>query len=78
MGGRRSGNDLLLLTRLSDQSFPGRFGSKEDAHVFCTGFFIWYNTAHRHSGFAYHTPESVHYGLATAIREQRAALLEAA
>jgi hypothetical protein len=23
--------------------FPGRFGCKEDAHVFCTGFFIWYN-----------------------------------
>jgi putative transposase len=21
--------------------FPGRFGCKEDAHGFCTGFFIW-------------------------------------
>jgi putative transposase len=58
--------------------FPGRFGCKEDAHVFCTGFFIWYNTAHRHSGIGYHTPESVHHGLAVGIREQRAAVLEAA
>jgi putative transposase len=33
---------------------------------------------HRHSGIGYHTPESVHYGLAVGIREQRAAVLEAA
>jgi hypothetical protein len=29
-------------------------------------------------GIGYHTPESVHYGLAAGIREQRAAVLEAA
>jgi hypothetical protein len=33
---------------------------------------------HRHSGIGYHTPESVHYGPAAGIREQRAAVLEAA
>ena len=33
---------------------------------------------HRHSGIGYHKPESVHYGLATAIREQHAAVLKAA
>jgi putative transposase len=33
---------------------------------------------HRHSGIGYHAPESVHYGLAGGIREQRAAALEAA
>ena len=58
--------------------FPGRFGCKEDSHTFCTGFFTWYNTEHRHSGLGYHTPESVHYGLAAGIREQRAKVLEAA
>jgi putative transposase len=36
------------------------------------------NTVHRHSGIGYHKPESVHYGLATAIREQHAAVLKAA
>jgi putative transposase len=58
--------------------FPGRFGCKEDAHVFCTGFFIWHNTVHQHSGIADHTPESVHNGLAVGILEQRAVVLEAA
>ena len=33
---------------------------------------------HRHSDIGYHTPESVHDGLAAGIREQRAAVLEAA
>ena len=33
---------------------------------------------HRHSDIGYHTPESVHHGLAAGIREQRAAVLEAA
>jgi putative transposase len=28
--------------------FPGRFGCKEDAHVFCTGLFIW----HKHRASA--------------------------
>jgi hypothetical protein len=45
--------------------------------VFCTGFFS-YSTVHRHSGIGYHTPESVHYGLDAGIREQRAAVPEAA
>jgi putative transposase len=33
---------------------------------------------HRHCGIGDHTPESAHYGLAAGIREQRAAVLEAA
>ncbi len=36
------------------------------------------STVHRHSDIGYHTPESVHDGLAAGIREQRAAVLEAA
>jgi hypothetical protein len=32
----------------------------------------------RHSGIGLHTPASVHYGTATEIREQRAAVLDAA
>jgi hypothetical protein len=34
------------------------------------------STVHRHSDIGYHTPESVHDGLAAGIREQRAAVLE--
>ena len=30
--------------------FPDRFGSIQDARVFCQQFFSWYNTEHHHSG----------------------------
>jgi len=41
--------------------YPERFGSIEDARLFCREFFTWYNTEHRHSGIAMVTPENVHY-----------------
>lgn len=58
--------------------FPDRFGCIEDARAFCQRFFRWYNTKHRHSGIAWHTPESVHYGQSEAIRTARADVLAAA
>jgi putative transposase len=58
--------------------FPDRFGSPEHARAHCTGFFPWYNTAHRHSGLGLHTPHDVHYGLAHARQAERAAVLAAA
>ncbi len=58
--------------------FPGRFGSIEDARAFCEDFFDYYNHEHRHSGIGLHTPASVHYGTAEAIRERRADTLNAA
>jgi putative transposase len=58
--------------------FPDRFGCIEDARAFCQRFFRWYNTEHRHSGIAWHTPESVHYGRSEAIRAARADVLAAA
>lgn len=42
--------------------FPPRFGSIQDARVFCQEFFAWYNTEHHHSGIGWLTPETVHYG----------------
>ena len=58
--------------------FPQRFGSIEDARAHCQQFFTWYNTVHRHSGIAFMTPESVHYGRATALTQQRAVTLDTA
>lgn len=58
--------------------FPARFGSIEHARAHCVDFFTWYNTAHRHSGLALHTPHDVHFGLAEAKRTARAAVLAAA
>ena len=44
--------------------FPGRFGSVEDARVFCRKFFPWYNDEHHHAGLALLTPADVHFGRA--------------
>jgi putative transposase len=59
-------------------AFPGRFGSIEDARVFCGQFFWYYNIEHRHSGIAMHTPASVHDGTAIKIHARRIATLNAA
>lgn len=58
--------------------FPDRFGSVEDARVFLTGFFAWYNTVHRHSGIGFLTPADVHAGRAPEITAARAVTLDAA
>ena len=55
--------------------FPGRFGPIEHAREFCTGFFPWYNTEHRHSGIGLMTPEMVHYGLAEEVWKARQEVL---
>jgi putative transposase len=59
-------------------AFPGRFGSIQDANVFCEAFFTYYNHQHRHSGIAMHTPASVHDGSWVTVQARRAATLRAA
>lgn len=58
--------------------FPRRFASIEDARIFCRSFIDWYNGVHRHSGIGLLTPETVHYGRANTVTEQRADVLAAA
>jgi len=58
--------------------FPGRCGSISDARRQCQVFFGWYKDEHRHTGLGLHTPADVHYGLAEAIRDKRAGVLDAA
>jgi putative transposase len=59
-------------------AFPDRFGSLEDARAFCTTFFTWYNTVHRHAGIGLLTPADVHAGRAPEITAARAVTLDAA
>ena len=59
-------------------AFPDRFGSIQDARVFCQDFFSWYNREHRHSGIGLMPPEQVHYGLAEQLTEYRCNVLKAA
>jgi putative transposase len=56
--------------------FPERFGSIQDARLFCRAFFAWYNTEHHHCGLGLMTPHQVHYGNTGAIRAARQAVLD--
>ena len=58
--------------------FPSSFASLAHARQFCAGFFHQYNYIHRHSGIAWHTPASVHFGTADTIDQQRQNTLTAA
>jgi len=58
--------------------FPKSFASLAHARQFCAGFFHEYNYIHRHSGIAWHTPASVHFGTADAIDQERQNTLTAA
>lgn len=59
-------------------AFPARFGSIQDARVFCQEFFTWYNGEHHHSGIGWLTPETVHYGLAESTLSSRQRVLDEA
>jgi len=58
--------------------FPERFSNLAEARLICRELITWYSTQHYHSGIGLLTPESVHYGRAQAIIEQRAKHLCAA
>jgi putative transposase len=58
--------------------YPDRFGSIQDARLFCQGFFPWYNQQHHHSGLNLLTPATVHYGQAAPLISQRQTVLDAA
>jgi len=68
-------SEAHLKTLKYRPEFPRRFGSIQDARFFCQTFFTWYNSAHRHSGIGYMTPESVHYGHAKDIMDARQVVL---
>ena len=59
-------------------AFPTGFGSSADARAFCSEFFTYYNHEHRHSALGLHTPASVHFGTAPAIRARRGEVLQSA
>jgi putative transposase len=58
--------------------FPDRFGSIEEARLFCVEFFPWYNHEHHHSGLNLMTPATVHHGQAEELRSRRQSVLDAA
>lgn len=59
-------------------TFPGRWGSLEDARAFGQQCCTWYNTIHQHQGIGLHTPVQGYSGAAPAVRAQRQQTCEAA
>ena len=59
-------------------NFPAAFTSLAEARQFCASFCYEYNYVHHHSGIAWHTPASVHFGTAETIDEARQTTLTAA
>ena len=51
--------------------FRGKFASQNEVEGFLKRFFSWYNKEHYHSGIAWLTPESVHYGFGEMILAKR-------
>lgn len=78
MPARRAATGMAAGAARRRPDFPTRFGSLEHARAHCQAFFTWYNTIHRHSGIAYMTPHSVHYGQADAMLVTRQIALDAA
>jgi putative transposase len=71
-------SEALFKTLKYQPNFPDRFPSREAARLHCGPYFDWYNTEHHHAGIAFLTPHDVHYVLAQARLERRAAVLLAA
>jgi putative transposase len=59
-------------------TYPATFASEETTRTWLQDFFTWYNHEHYHSGLNLLTPASVHYGVASAIQNQRQAVMNAA
>jgi putative transposase len=64
---------------LAHLSQPARAQAELDnaeRRAHCQAFFTWYNTAHRHSGIGFMTPQTVHYGRATELTRVRSIALD--
>lgn len=71
-------SEALFKTVKYDLAFPEVFDSYDDALAYCQWFFHTYNTTHRHSGIAGHTPATVHHHRTSAIDAVRQAAMNAA
>jgi putative transposase len=71
-------SEAQFRTMKYQATYPATFGSEETARTWLQDFFTWYNHEHYHSGLNLLTPASVHYGTASAIQNQRQAVMNAA
>lgn len=59
-------------------TFPERFENLESARRFFSGWVVWYNEEHHHTGLALFTPAAVHFGEVTTLHAARQQTLDAA
>jgi putative transposase len=71
-------SEALFKTAKYDLAFPEIFDAIDDARAYFDWFFHEYNTNHRHSGIAWHTPNDVHYGRTDHVTRRRSQTLTAA
>lgn len=71
-------SESQFKTTKYDCEFPEKFGGIDDALKFCREYFPRYNHEHHHSGIAYLTPATVHFGRVEEVLATRDATLMAA
>lgn len=59
-------------------AYPAVFHNLDEARTWAAAFIDWYNIDHRHSGIAWHTPQSVFNSTWAAVRHARQSTLDAA
>lgn len=69
-------SEALFKTVKYDLAFPEIFDSYQQALDYCQWFFTAYNTEHRHSAIAGHTPANVHHHRTAAIDATRQAAMD--
>ena len=72
-------SESLFRTLKYRPEYPGRpFETLESALAWVSGFVLWYNTEHLHSGIRFVTPDDRHYGRSEAILANRKNVYEKA
>lgn len=72
-------SEALFRTMKYKPGYPSSpFATLEEARSWVTGFVLWYNTEHLHSGIRYVTPEMRHSGLDLAVLKNRSVVYERA
>jgi putative transposase len=72
-------SEALFRTLKYRPEYPGKpFETLESALAWVSGFVLWYNTQHLHSGIKFVTPDDRHFGRSEAIQANRKKVYEKA
>lgn len=71
-------SEAWFKTAKYEPAYPEVFASLAEARRWAAEFIDWYNAEHRHSGIAWHTPQSVFNGSWIDVQHARQATLDAA